>query len=71
MKNLKSDFFYEYNSYAKMTGNECLRCNSTVRPRQEAKQCDNCLRWQHRVCGTGKLKTKKGHGFLFRKSELG
>ena len=33
-----------------MTGNECLRCNSTVRPRQEAMQCDNCLR----VCGTGK-----------------
>ena len=37
-----------------MTGNECLRCNSTVRPRQEAMQCDNCQRWQHRVCGTGK-----------------
>ena len=33
-----------------MTGNECLRCNSTVRPRQEARQCDNCQRWQHRVC---------------------
>ena len=34
MKNLKSDFFYEYNSYAKMTGNECLCCNSTVKPRK-------------------------------------
>jgi hypothetical protein len=46
-----SDFFMNIIHMQKMTGNECLRCNSTVRPRQEAMQCDNCLWWQHRVCG--------------------
>ena len=31
----------------------CISCKSTVRPRQEALQCDGCNRWQHRKCQTG------------------
>jgi len=31
----------------------CIQCAADVRPRQQAVQCDSCLRWQHRVCGTG------------------
>ncbi|XP_071848832.1 uncharacterized protein [Apostichopus japonicus] len=29
----------------------CLSCIATVRPRQEALQCDVCRKWQHRTCG--------------------
>ena len=31
----------------------CLECGQTVRPRQEAIQCENCSFWQHRICKTG------------------
>ena len=31
----------------------CIACGKTVRPRQEALQCDGCNLWQHRTCGTG------------------
>ena len=31
----------------------CLECGQTVRPRQEAIQCENCSFWQHRTCKTG------------------
>ena len=31
----------------------CLACGQTVRPRQEAIQCENCSFWQHRICNTG------------------
>ena len=37
-----------------MSDNSCIQCNSIVRPRQEALQCDGCQRWQHRICNTGK-----------------
>ena len=30
----------------------CLECGQTVRPRQEAIQCQNCSLWQHRTCNT-------------------
>ncbi|XP_055955207.1 uncharacterized protein LOC126809860 isoform X3 [Patella vulgata] len=30
----------------------CIVCESVVRPRQEAVQCDGCERWQHRTCNT-------------------
>ncbi|KAL9982107.1 hypothetical protein ACROYT_G010906, partial [Oculina patagonica] len=32
---------------------KCISCNKPVRPRQQGLQCDGCLRWQHRTCGTG------------------
>ena len=32
---------------------KCISCQQSVRPRQEGLQCDGCLRWQHRKCGTG------------------
>ena len=31
----------------------CLECGQTVRPRQEAIQCEECSFWQHRTCKTG------------------
>ena len=31
----------------------CLECGRTVRPRQEAIQCEICSFWQHRTCKTG------------------
>lgn len=31
----------------------CAFCGKTLRPRQEALQCDVCQRRQHRTCGTG------------------
>ena len=30
----------------------CLECGQTVRPRQEAIQCENCSFWQQRKCNT-------------------
>ena len=33
--------------------NECIECNLEVTPQQHAISCDNCERWQHRLCGTG------------------
>ena len=36
-----------------MANNVCLECNVEVTPRQHAVSCDNCERWQHRLCGTG------------------
>ena len=33
---------------------ECIACpQNSVRARQQGLQCDDCLRWQHRTCGTG------------------
>ena len=29
------------------------KCGKEVRPRQQALLCDNCGRWQHRICHTG------------------
>ena len=37
-----------------MSDDSCIQCNSIVRPRQEALQCDGCQSWQHRICNTGK-----------------
>ena len=34
---------------------KCISCNRTVTARQEAIQCDGCLKWNHRTCNTGKL----------------
>ena len=31
----------------------CIVCQQEVRPGQEAIQCDDCHKWQHRTCGTG------------------
>ena len=31
----------------------CIRCAADVWPRQLAVQCESCLRWHYRVCGTG------------------
>lgn len=36
-----------------MSACACISCQLIVRPRQEGVQCDGCLRWQHRTCGTG------------------
>ncbi|XP_068697846.1 uncharacterized protein [Montipora foliosa] len=32
---------------------KCISCNRTVTARQEAIQCDGCLKWNHRTCNTG------------------
>ena len=32
---------------------KCISCKQPVRVRQEGLQCDGCLHWQHRECGTG------------------
>lgn len=31
----------------------CIAFATSVRPRQEAVQCDGCNKWQHRTCNTG------------------
>ena len=36
----------------------CISCNREVRPRQEALECEQCTRWQHRICGTGITQTQ-------------
>ena len=33
--------------------NLCVKCNKEVRQRQQTIECESCMRWQHRVCGTG------------------
>jgi len=33
--------------------NVYVKCNKEVRQRQQALECESCMRWQHRVCGTG------------------
>ena len=30
----------------------CIECGQTVRPRQEAIECESCSLWQHRTCNT-------------------
>ncbi|XP_033115449.1 uncharacterized protein LOC117115664 [Anneissia japonica] len=32
--------------------NECIECKEPVTERQEGVLCEECERWQHRVCGT-------------------
>ena len=34
----------------------CIYCNKKVTSRQEALLCENCNRWQHRICKTGILR---------------
>ena len=34
---------------------KCISCNQTVTTRQQAIQCDGCLKWNHRTCNIGKL----------------
>jgi hypothetical protein len=58
-KILKVIFFMNIIHMQKMTGNECLRCNSTVRPRQEALQCDNCQKWSWSLLVVKYMKTCK------------
>ena len=31
----------------------CIECNLEVRARQQAVQCDDCGKWQHRKCNSG------------------
>ncbi|CAC5405620.1 unnamed protein product [Mytilus coruscus] len=31
----------------------CVLCDQQVRPRQHALQCEDCDKWQHRLCSTG------------------
>ncbi|VDI68801.1 Hypothetical predicted protein [Mytilus galloprovincialis] len=31
----------------------CVLCDQQVRPRQHALQCEDCNKWQHRLCNTG------------------
>ena len=45
---------------------KCISCNRTVTARQEAIQCDGCLKWNHRTCNTGKLNLF----FSFNKTHL-
>ena len=33
----------------------CIVCKVFVTGRKHAVSCDACERWQHRLCGTGKL----------------
>ena len=33
---------------------KCIACNKIVSTRQQAIQCDGCLKWNHRTCNTGK-----------------
>ena len=35
------------------TVGQVISCKQPVRPHQEGFQCDGCLCWQHRKCGTG------------------
>lgn len=32
---------------------KCISCNQTVTTRQQAIQCDDCLKWNRRTCNTG------------------
>ncbi|KAK2547312.1 hypothetical protein P5673_032813 [Acropora cervicornis] len=34
---------------------KCISCNRTVTARQEAIQCDGCLKWNHRTCNTAEV----------------
>ena len=36
---------------------KCISCKQPIRARQEGLQCDGCLRWQHRKCGTGECQS--------------
>ena len=43
----------------------CIVCDEPVRPRQQGVQCDGCLRWNHRLCNTGKYREDRGtHAFI-------
>ena len=33
---------------------KCIACNKIVSTRQQAIQCDGCLKWNHRTCNSGK-----------------
>ena len=32
---------------------QCIVCNQQVSSRQHGLQCDQCNRWQHRICNSG------------------
>jgi hypothetical protein len=56
---IKDDFyeqlqFGEHIITCKMSDDSCIQCINQVRPRQEALQCEQCQRWQHRTCKTSK-----------------
>ena len=47
----ENDYYFNDSTMA----DKCISCNQTVTTRQQAIQCDGCLKWNHRTCNTGKL----------------
>ena len=54
MKKYSNYVFFNYlmadNTQNGAVVDPCLECGQTVRPRQEAIQCEECSFWQHRTC---------------------
>lgn len=51
---LSTRSFKSFNFAAIMGNEHCEQCARIVTSRQHAIACDNCGRWVHRICGTGK-----------------